>query len=145
MHALSLHHAGIDGVDANIPRSELFRQRFGHSVDRRLCCAVNGPRGWCRGACHRADVNDVAAVCPEAIHRLLRAVDEAENIEIKQSVKMLFRYGFEREEFVNTGVVNQYVESPNACFVSAKRRSMSACGRTSRRALRVVVHLSKTP
>ena len=24
---------------------------------------------------------------------------------------MLFRYGFEREEFVNTGVVNQYVEA----------------------------------
>jgi hypothetical protein len=68
--------------------------------------AINRPRGWCRGARYRANVNDAAAIRPEAIHRLLRAEDGAENIEIEQSVKMLFRYGFEREEFVKTRVVN---------------------------------------
>jgi hypothetical protein len=78
--------------------------------------AVNRRHGWCRGAHYRANVNNAAAVRPEAVHRLLRAEDEAENIEIEQSVKMLFRYGFEREEFVNTGVVNQYVE-PAKCLL----------------------------
>jgi hypothetical protein len=32
MHARGLHRAGIDGINADVPRSELFRQRFGHGV-----------------------------------------------------------------------------------------------------------------
>ena len=32
-------------------------------------------------------------------------------MEIEEPVKMLFGYAFEREEFVNAGVVYQYVES----------------------------------
>jgi hypothetical protein len=40
---------------------------------------------------------------------------------------MLFRYGFEREEFVNTGVVNQYVEAAKCLLRFGKEASISLC------------------
>jgi hypothetical protein len=105
-----------------MPLTRIFRGPSSFASDLLTAStAVNRPGCRSRGACRRADVDDDAAVRAETIYRLLRTEDETENIEIEQSVEMLFRHGFERQEFVNTGVVDQDVETTKCLLRLSKQ------------------------
>ena len=59
--AFGFDDAGIDRVDANLPRSQFLSQRPGQGIDGGLGRAVDGSSRRSRGCDHRAEVDDAAA------------------------------------------------------------------------------------
>jgi hypothetical protein len=50
------------------------------------------------------------------LDRLLRGEDQAQHVEVELPVEVLGRHFFERREFVNAGVVDQYIEPAECLF-----------------------------
>ncbi len=108
--AFGYHHAWIDGVDADLARPKLLPERPRDSVHGALCRIVNhcGRRSERTGK--RTDVDDAPAVGIEVLECFLSGEKHAKNVHIEHSVKLLLRYFFERDEFINAGVVDQDID-----------------------------------
>src|SRR5439155_18137745 len=110
------HHAGIDGIDANLARPKLLCQRPRDGVHRALGSVVNH-RSWrSQRAGKRANVNDAAAVRVEMFQRFLSREKHSKNICIEMSVEMLLAYFLQRQEFVDTGVIDEDIDLAESLF-----------------------------
>ena len=110
VHALRLHHAGVDRVDADLARAQLLGQRPRDGIDGGLRGAVDRRVRRRQRAGDRADVDDAAAGGAEVLHRLLRGEEQPEDVQVELLVEVLLGDAFERGELVDAGVVHQDVE-----------------------------------
>src|SRR5882724_11144579 len=109
MSALRLNHAGIERVDANLPRSEFPGQGFRYGVHRRFGSAVNRTARNRGGTGNRTYIDDGAGRT-ELLDCFLGSENQAENIQVELPVEMLLCNAFERKEFINAGVIHENVE-----------------------------------
>ena len=105
------HHAGSDGVDADLFRPEFLGQRDGDDIDRGLCGAVDGRARDAERGDDGTKVDDAAAGRIKMLHRFLRREQRAQHIQVEVFVEMLFGNGFQRREIVNSRIVDQDVEA----------------------------------
>src|SRR5437879_13854806 len=102
---------GSDGVDPYFARRQLQRQSPGQRFDGAFRGSVQqGSRHGMR-ADDRAEVDDAAAVGPEALDRLLHGENRPENVDVVVEVKALFGDLGEAAEAEYSGVVDQNVQS----------------------------------
>src|SRR5215469_9060255 len=109
-NSFGYYHSWIDGVDADLPRPKLLRERSSYSVHCGLGRVVNDRSRWSQRAGKGAHVNDASAAGFEMLERLLRDEKHPQNVCVKHSVKPLLGYFFEWSKFVNTGVINQDID-----------------------------------
>jgi hypothetical protein len=110
------YHSGIDRVDSDVARPELFRECSCDRIDRSLGCVVNHRRGRSEGAGERTNVNDGAALLIKMLQRLLSDEKRPQNIGIEHAVELFFRHIFERNELINASVVHKDVNLAERFF-----------------------------
>src|SRR3954468_7283110 len=110
MKTFCLHHSSVQGVDADLARPKFLRQRLSHGIHRGLGRAVDRTGRRRRAARQGTDVNDAAASGTELLDGFLRREDETEDIDVELSVEVLFGDVFERDKFVNAGVVDENIQ-----------------------------------
>jgi hypothetical protein len=121
VRAFSLDHAGTEGIDPDLLRTELAGQHDGDGVDRGLRAGVNRAVRRCDATGNGADVND-AAPFSEVLHSGLRRKEEAQHIDVEVPVKVLLGDGLEGDVLVHARVVYEDVESAevvDGCFNDA--------------------------
>ncbi len=116
MRAFGFHHAGVNGIHANLARAQFVGQTARGRVDGGFGAAVDRRIGKWHGGGYRTDVDHCTAVGTEMFGGLLRGEQQTEHVQVELLVKM-FRGDFtERGEFINAGVVHQNIDLAERLF-----------------------------
>src|ERR1700693_2790917 len=116
MHALGFHQTWVDRIDSNFAATKLFSQGPRHTVHGRFCRSVNGSTRGRDYPCYRTYIYDAAPIRAKMLRCLFRSKQQTEHVEIKQSVEVIVRNVFQRQELVNSRVVHQNVELSISLF-----------------------------
>src|SRR6478736_7798083 len=125
-YSLCNHHPGVDCVHADFAWAEFLRQCSRDRIDSAFRCVVNNRGRWSQRAGKRTDINDAAAFGVEMLECFLSGEKHSENIGIKHSVELLLGDFFQRDEFVNAGVVDHDVDLPER-FLRFSEQSLDFC------------------
>ena len=125
-YALCNHHPGVDCVHADFAWAEFLRQCSRDRIDGTFRCVINDRSRWSQGTGERTNVDDTAAVGVEMLQRLLSGEEHSEDVCIKHSVELLLGDFFQRDEFVNAGVVDYDVDLPER-FLRFSEQSLDVC------------------
>src|SRR5260221_1088443 len=109
VYAFGLDHAGGDGVDADLLRAKFVGEDASDGVDRALGSGVDRAVGRRQAADGGADVDDAGAFA-QVLDGSLRGEQETEDVDVEDLVVVIFCEGFDGQELVDAGVVDQDVE-----------------------------------
>src|SRR5271156_7066485 len=112
MRALGGHHAWIDGIHADVARSQLRGERLGDRVDGTLGGTVDGGSRRRQRAHNRADVDDASACGTEIFHSLFGGEDQAKYVQVELLVKQILSDGLNQSKLIDPGIVDEDVEAP---------------------------------
>ena len=90
MGAFAFHHAGIDGIDADLARAQFRSQNLGDGIHRALGAGIDGGAGNAHAADDGRDVDDAAAVRPEQGQGFARGRQQAPDIDVELAVEFGF-------------------------------------------------------
>ena len=101
--------ARTDGIDRDTARTEMNRQQPTQDVDRGLGRSIDRHRRIGRARHHRRQIDDAAAIIEMRQQRLDQEKRRLE-VDLKHPVEIGFRHLIDGLAFIDTGVVDQYIE-----------------------------------
>jgi hypothetical protein len=105
------HHAGVQGVDADLLRTEFEGQGDRDGVYGGLRCAIDAARGHGHGADDGTDVDDGAAFGADVLDGFLDGEEEAEDVEAELLVEVVNGDGFQGGELIDARVVDEDIDA----------------------------------
>ena len=131
MGAFCLHHAGIDRVNADLPRSQFLRQDVRDGIHSALGGGIDDRRGRRDPRRRRADINDASTARFEQFRVFLSRPEKAKHIRVELLMELIFPDLSERCELYTPALFTNTSSFPNARLVLAKRRWISDAFLTS--------------